>query len=141
MSQSRVRTRIAMVGAMSLLAAPVLAQAPGASSTAYWVSFPSGSTVLHQADQETIRGVASMMKRDTALHASIVGKADKVGTKEFNEELSKKRTDAVYEALVRGNQIAADRVDVHWSGERLPNVPTQDEQAELQNRVVEVMLH
>lgn len=139
MSQSRLRATLAIVGAMSLLAiAPLQAQPP--APTDYWVSFPTGSTELHTADLETIRGVASMMKRDPALFATIVGKADTVGSSEFNERLSEKRAVAVFDALIYQNQVSAARAHIHWTGERLPNVPTADQQAELQNRVVMIQI-
>jgi len=140
MSQSRIGTGLALAGAMSLLAVgAALAQPP--NPTGFWISFPTGSTELHTADHETISGVAAYMKRNPALVASIVGKTDTVGSAEFNEQLSKQRATAVFEDLVYKNGISATRVGLQWSGERLPNVPTADQQAELQNRVVVITVH
>jgi OOP family OmpA-OmpF porin len=96
--------------------------------------------VLHQADIETIKGIANYIKQYPNLSATVEGKTDKVGTKEYNEHLSEKRANAVVEALLHRNGIAASRVTVHWAGENRPNVPTADEQAELQNRVVMVTI-
>ena len=139
MSQHRVMRRFAIVGAMSLLAAvPVQAQPP--EPTAFWISFPLGTIELHQADHESIRAVANYMKRDPVLFATIVGKTDTVGSAEYNERLSEKRAVAVFDDLVYGNQIPASRTHIHWTGEHLQNVPTADQQAELQNRVVVITL-
>ncbi len=131
--------RFALVGAISLLAAgTTLAQPP--APTAYWISFPTGSVQLHQADHETIKGVANYMKQHLDLVATIEGKTDTVGTQDYNEHLSEKRANAVFEALVYENGIPASRTHIHWTGEHLPNVPTADQQAELQNRVVVITL-
>ncbi len=136
---SLVMRRFALVSAVSLLAAgPTLAQPP--QPTAYWISFPTGSTQLHQADHETIKGVANYMKLHPDMMATIEGKTDTVGTSDYNEHLSEKRATAVFEALVYENEIPASRTHIHWTGERLPNVPTADQQAELQNRVVVITL-
>ncbi len=139
MSPSKVMRRTALVSAVSLLAAgSTLAQPP--APTAYWISFPTGSAQLHQNDHETIKGVANYMKQYPDLFATIEGKTDTVGTADYNEHLSEKRAFAVFEALVYENGISASRTHVHWTGEHLPNVPTADEQAELQNRVVVITL-
>ena len=139
MSRSRAMSRFATVAAISLLAAgTTLAQPP--QPTAYWISFPTGSTTLHQADHETIKGVANYMKQHPDMFATIEGKTDTVGTPEYNDHLSEKRALAVFDALVYENGIPASRTHIHWTGERLPNVPTADQQAELQNRVVVLTL-
>ncbi len=139
MSDSGVKRRIALLGAVSLLTAgPTLAQPP--EPTAYWISFPTGSAQLHQNDLETIKGVANYMKKNPDMFATIEGKTDTVGTSDYNEHLSEKRAVAVFDALVYGNGIPGSRTHIHWTGEHLPNVPTADEQAELQNRVVVITL-
>ncbi len=140
------------MGALALLSAcaqpapppppqQVQAPPPKPEPVAYWVSFPTGSTVLHRADLETIHGVVAKMEADPALYASIVGKADTVGTPDYNKELSEKRATAVLEAMVHRYGAPETRIDVSFTGERLPNVPTGDEQAELQNRVVMITLY
>lgn len=108
--------------------------------TIFPVSFPMNSVELHQADHETIHGVAAMMQRDPKLVALVLGKADTVGSGDFNEHLSWRRASAVYEALVFKYGVPAIRVEMRWTGDRLPVAPTGDEKAELQNRVVNIVL-
>ena len=110
---------------------PGPAQPPEA--TASWISFPTGSTELHQQDLDTIKSVANYMKQYPDMMATIEGKADTVGTTEFNDRLSEKRTIAVFDTLVYVNGIPASRTHMHWTGERLPNVPTADQAAERQS--------
>lgn len=138
MSSNLIYRRSALVGVLGLAALPALAQPPEA--TAFWISFQTGSTQLHQQDLDTIKSVANYMKQYPDLMATIEGKTDTVGTPEFNDRLSEKRTIAVFDALVYVNGIPASRTHMHWTGERLPNVPTDDQQAELQNRVVMITL-
>jgi outer membrane protein OmpA-like peptidoglycan-associated protein len=145
MSQDRVTRRVlAVVGAMSLFAACAAVaqqtqQLPPGSVT-YPVHFPTGSSQLGPEDQDTIRAVASKMMGNSALTATIVGKADTVGSAELNEKLAEKRAQAVFEALVYTNKVPESRVDMHFTGERVPVVSTEDEQASLQNRVVSIIL-
>ncbi len=145
MSQSQLTRRFAAVaGATSLVAAYSVAahalQPEEAHATIYPVSFPMGSVELHPADQETIHGVAAMMERNTALVATVLGKADTVGTSDYNEHLSWRRASAVFEALVFKYGVPASKVEMRWTGERLPTVKTADQTAELQNRVVEILV-
>ena len=112
-----------------------------AGSTTYPIHFLTGSYQLDPADHDTIRAVASKMKADPTLVATIVGKADTTGSAEYNEHLSDRRATAVFEVLVYANKAPEDKVEVRWTGEHLPVVPTADQQAESQNRIVAIVLH
>lgn len=146
MSHDRRAKRLATaVGAISLFAASAaiaqqVQQLP-AGSTTYPVHFATGSAQLGPEDQDTIRGVASKMLGTPTLVATIIGKADSVGSAELNERLAEKRAQAVFEALVNTNKVPENRVEMHFTGEQIPFVSTADEQAELQNRVVAIILH
>jgi OOP family OmpA-OmpF porin len=113
-------------------------QQPGAR--AYPVHFPTGSDKLDAADQDTIRGVAGSMQSNPELNATIIGKADAVGSAEFNEKLAQRRAEAVFSALVYTNHVPENRVEIRWTGERLPYLSTEDEKEEMLNRVVEVIV-
>jgi outer membrane protein OmpA-like peptidoglycan-associated protein len=146
MSSSRVRN-IAAACALSLFAGFAASaqqqqtqQLPPGSTT-YPIHFPTGSYKLDPADEDTIRAAAAKMQGTPKLHATIIGKADAVGSAELNEHLSQRRAEAVFEALVYTNKVPEDRVDLHWTSEHLPFVGTADEQAEAQNRVVALILH
>jgi OOP family OmpA-OmpF porin len=131
-----MRTALCGVALAGLLAGiPAVAE-----PTIYPVSFPTDSIALHRADLETIHGIAAMMERDTTLKATVIGKADTMGAGAYNERLSERRAEIVYNTLVKTYKVPADRVDVQWTGEKQPVVGTADNTAELQNRVVEVFL-
>jgi OmpA-OmpF porin, OOP family len=102
--------------------------------------FDTGSAALHGHDQDTIRGVAASMNSNPGLNATIIGKADTVGSPEFNEKLSERRALAVFDALVHDSNIAENRVQIRWTGEQMPYIPTEDQKPELLNRLVEVVV-
>jgi OOP family OmpA-OmpF porin len=145
MLSARTKTRFALAAAATFFAGfAALAQStqelpPG--STTYPIHFPNGSSTLGSEDQDTIRAVASKMKNSSNVNATIIGKADTVGSADFNNHLSQKRAEAVFEALIYANNVPAGRVEMHWTGEHLPFVAAGDEQAELQNRLVAIVLH
>jgi len=142
MSDTTVTRRFAAAaGAMSILAAYApKAHAQEPKGMIYPVSFPSGSIELHLADHETIRAVASKMAQNPNLTAMVLGKADTVGSDEYNDHLSWKRASVVFEDLVFNNKVPATRVHMHWTGEKMLTVPTGDNAPDLLNRVVEIIL-
>ncbi len=81
-----------------------------------------------------------MMQSTPAFVATIVGNTDSVGSADFNEHLSQRRAEAIFEALVYTNKVPENRVQLHWTGERLPFVSTADEQAESQNRMAAIIV-
>ena len=111
-----------------------------AGSTAHFVYFSTGSYALTPEDQDHIRDVAAMMQSTPTFIATIVGKTDSVGSADFNEHLSQRRAEAVFEALVYNHKVPEERVRLHWTGERLPYISTADEQAEAQNRMVAIIV-
>ena len=108
--------------------------------TIHFVYFATGSHALTPEDQDHIRDVAAMMQRTPTFVATIVGKADSVGSADFNEHLSQRRAEAVFEALVYTNKVPENRVQLHWTGERLPIISTADEQAESHNRMAAIIV-
>jgi outer membrane protein OmpA-like peptidoglycan-associated protein len=132
---------VAIAALLSLFAgytASSQTQQPGAR--AYPVHFPTGSDKLDAADQDTIRGVAGSMQSNSELNATIIGKADTVGSAEFNDKLAQRRAEAVFSALVYTNHVPESRVEIRWTGERLPYLSTADEKEEMLNRVVEIIV-
>ena len=133
-----------MVGAVGVfatycaMAQGVAQQPPG--SNAFPIHFATGAYKLEPQDQDTVRGVAAKMAQNPNLTATIVGKADAVGSAEFNEHLAQKRAQQVFEALVYTNKVPEDRVAMRFTGEHLPLVSTADEQEERMNRVAVIAL-
>jgi hypothetical protein len=81
-----------------------------------------------------------MMQSTPTLVATIVGKTDSVGSADFNEHLSQQRAEAVFEALVYANKVPESRVQLRWTGERLPFTSAADEEAATQNRMAAIVV-
>ena len=73
--------------------------------TTHFVYFATGSHALTPEDLDHIRDVATMMQSTPSFVATIVGKTDSVGSADFNEHLSQRRAEAVFEALVYANKV------------------------------------
>ena len=108
--------------------------------TTHFVYFATGSHALTPEDQDHIRDVAAMMQSTPSFVATIVGKTDSVGSADFNEHLSQRRAEAVFEALVYANKVPENRVQLRWTGERLPFISAADEEAELHNRMAAIVV-
>ncbi len=111
---------------------------PGA--TAHFIYFPTGGYTLDAKDQEQIHDVAGMMQSNPDFVGTILGKTDSVGSAGVNERLSQKRANAVFEALVYDNKVAENRIQMCWTGERLPFISTADQTAEAQNRMAAIIV-
>ena len=111
---------------------------PGA--TAHFIYFPTGGHALDSKDQAQIHDVAGLMQSNPDFVATILGKTDSVGSVEFNERLSQRRADAVFEALVYDNKVSENRIQMCWTGERLPFTSTADETAAAQNRMAAIIV-
>lgn len=144
MSRSIVTKSLAAAAVMSLFAAHAATaqqtQNPPPTCTTHFVYFSTSSHALTPEDRNHIRDVAALMHSTPAFVATIVGKTDLVGSADFNAHLSQRRAEAVFEALVYANKVPEDRVQLHWTGERLPFVSTADEKAESQNRMVAIIV-
>jgi OOP family OmpA-OmpF porin len=80
------------------------------------------------------------MEHSPALVATVIGHADTVGSAEFNEKLSQRRAQAVFDALVNKYNVPVSRVEMHYTGEREPMARTGDEKAEAANRTVDIVV-
>ena len=111
-----------------------------AGATALFIYFPTGGYKLDAKDQAQIRDVVGLMQSGPDMVATILGKTDSVGSAGFNERLSQRRADAVFGALVYENRVAENRIQMCWTGERLPFTSTADPTAEAQNRMAVIMI-
>ena len=111
---------------------------PGA--TVHFIYFPTGGFALDPKDQAQIQDVAGMIQSHPDFVATILGKTDSVGSVGFNERLSQRRANAVFEALAYDNKVSEDRIQMCWTGERLPFTSTADETAEAQNRMAAIIV-
>ena len=68
-----------------------------------------------------LNNMADLLKADKNVKdAKIVGYADRIGSDEYNEKLSKKRAKAVQDYLTSRGYLNANSTEVRWLGESVP---------------------
>jgi OOP family OmpA-OmpF porin len=115
--------------------------APGSGATWYHVEFQTNSIAIDGAGQAMIANATAFLQQHPQSTATIIGRTDTVGSKDYNIHLSHQRADAVRDMLVYRSNIAADRVETRWTGETRQNVPTGNDVARQANRVVDIAVH
>ena len=105
---------------------------------AYTMNFLENSTTLTEASKPVVEELKAELAKRPGAEILVIGHTDRVGSVAANDELSRRRADAVKDFLIK-NGIAADRIETSGRGEREPLVPTADEVAEPRNRRVEVL--
>ena len=93
----------------------------GSSTTAevkpvFSIFFTVNSSYIDVLNEEKVAAAAKMLKDDPSLKFDIVGHADKTGGQVYNDLLSKKRAQAVYDDLVKSYGIDANRLTVSGKG-------------------------
>jgi len=74
------------------------------------VYFAFNSTYITPAMQREIAVIAKVLKKNKKLKCDIIGNSSKVGSPEYNMQLSQKRAEAVMSLLVDEFRISADRL-------------------------------
>ena len=111
-----------------------------ADATAHFIYCPTGGYKLDAKDEDQIRDVAGLIQSHPDFVATILGKTDSVGSAGFNEHLSQRRANAVFGALAYDNKVSESRIQMCWTGERLPFTSTADQTAEAQNRMAAIVV-
>ncbi len=81
------------------------------------VFFKFDMSTLEEKFHEQLAAVAIYMKDNPDANIILVGHADKTGSDEYNEDLSKRRVAEVQRLLVEGFGISGDRFTLDWKGE------------------------
>ncbi len=84
------------------------------------ILFDSGSAVIQPQSMGIILQISQVLKQETGMGLKIVGHTDADGSEEANVQLSKKRADAIKNALTAVYGIASDRLTTEGKGESEP---------------------
>ncbi|MBV9725477.1 MAG: OmpA family protein [Gammaproteobacteria bacterium] len=110
----------------------------GAVVTLGDVLFDTGAATLKPGADLSLDRLATYLKAHPQTKVSIEGHTDSRGSEEYNEELSKRRADAVAKALVvRG--VSADALSTVGRGKGYPVATNDTDAGRQQNRRVEIV--
>ena len=101
------------------------------------VNFTFNGTTLAAADKAELDKVAEFMKSHPKSYAVIAGYTDDVGTKDYNEGLSRGRAQMVGDYL-KGTGIDESRMVLFWYGLTNPMVANDSPENRAKNRRVEI---
>jgi outer membrane protein OmpA-like peptidoglycan-associated protein len=105
------------------------------------VFFDTDKSELKPTAKSTLEQITgSIGKRFADKQVRIMGFADARGSKDYNEELSAKRAEAVKTWLVQNGKIDAGRVSVEPMGEEAPAASNATAAGRQQNRRVEIVV-
>lgn len=125
-----------------VVATKVAAPAPKfstAESAAYTLFFDFDSARLTPEHAATLDAVVTATKAGQAVRLMVGGHADRAGPDPYNLALSRRRADAIGQALA-GRGLERERITVVAFGERRPRVITPDGAREALNRRVEIVV-
>lgn len=104
------------------------------------IYFKSNSSSISKKYELTLNGIAKKLSSDTFSYMKIFGFADTKGYKDYNDILSGKRADAVYNYLTSRSKFDTTRVYVTWLGESADIYDLHFPEAHKQKRCVDIWI-
>jgi outer membrane protein OmpA-like peptidoglycan-associated protein len=101
------------------------------------LEFETGKSVIRTSSLKSLDELANVMKSRSEFKLSLAGHTDDVGKPESNMTLSKNRTLAVKNYLVKKG-IQPDRIKTEWFGQTRPIAPNTTPEGRQKNRRVEM---
>jgi outer membrane protein OmpA-like peptidoglycan-associated protein len=114
---------------------------PGPTATWFHVEFTTNSHAIDAQGAAIVADVTNRLQQNPNEIATIIGRTDTVGSRNYNMHLSHLRADAVRDALVYHSKVAADRVETRWTGETQQRTGDAGATPAEPNRVVDIALH
>ena len=105
----------------------------------YGIYFDTNKTDIKPESAAAIEQIAGLLKANSALKVFIVGHTDNVGTLAANTDLSKRRANAVINALISQHRVSAAQMEAGGVGMLSPLASNADEVGRAKNRRVELV--
>ena len=106
----------------------------------YVIYFDFDSSVLTEDSSRVLwEFLKDVKKVDGKYIVNVVGHSDRVGTKNYNQKPSERRTDTIKHYLIK-NGIAKDIIKISWQGEVEPQIITSNDFKEDLNRRVTITI-
>ena len=103
------------------------------------VYFESDSARLLPGGLSRVEQIASVLKRHDTHQVLVEGHTDNVGDTAYNLDLSKKRSESVYSALI-GFGVRSTRLSAFGYGESRPIADNNTQQGRKKNRRVQILI-
>ncbi len=108
--------------------------------TSATVLFRFNRYTLDDAARQNLDQLASQVKADKRFFITVEGFTDNIGAREYNDQLSRRRADAVVRYLVANDDIPVYRIHMIGLGEAKPVAEGHNRAARAKNRRVEVQV-
>jgi outer membrane protein OmpA-like peptidoglycan-associated protein len=105
----------------------------------YGIHFDTGKAEVKPDSKAQLAEIAKMLAAAPALNVYVVGHTDNQGALAFNQDLSKRRAEAVVAALVRDHKVAPSRLSPAGVGPLAPVASNATEAGRAQNRRTEIV--
>ncbi|MDJ0944239.1 MAG: DUF4892 domain-containing protein [Kiloniellales bacterium] len=105
----------------------------------YGIYFDTDKTEIKPESEETLAQIAKLLQDQVGLKLVVVGHTDNRGQLDYNMELSKRRAEAVKQALVADYGIEAGRLAAWGVGYLAPVASNRAEDGRAKNRRVELV--
>ncbi len=103
------------------------------------LEFESGKSIIKQASFESLNDLAGLMKTKEMWKVKLSGHTDNTGNAEKNMELSKNRTQAVKDYLIKQG-VEEFRILTEWFGQAMPVADNSTPAGRQKNRRVEMKI-
>jgi outer membrane protein OmpA-like peptidoglycan-associated protein len=108
-------------------------------SAVYGIYFDTGKADVKPQSDGALKEIAKLLSQDGQLKLLVVGHTDTIGTLASNMDLSKRRAEAVVQALTSKYGIAAARLTAQGAGPLAPVASNKSEPGRARNRRVELV--
>ena len=104
------------------------------------IQFPVGQDIILPRNYPLLMKVQRAIMAFNEPTVLIEGHTDSTGSKEMNDELSKRRAEAVREYLVANGTLPKDRIFAEGFGSRKPLAPNETEEGRAINRRIDMVI-
>jgi len=120
-------------------AAPIAAPQPATQQycTNLEIEFEIDQDAVQRADKEKLNAVGAFLNKYPNVSGTIEGRADEVGSTEYNQQLSERRANNVLRYLEENLHVAHSRLNAVGYGETKPKGDNQSEEGKRNNRRVD----
>lgn len=127
---------------MTLLSANEMSQSLSASGkiAIYGILFDTNKAEMKPESNGSLAQIGTLLKQQAGLKLHVVGHTDNVGALAANIDLSKRRADAVANALMKDYGVARERLTANGVASLAPVASNADDAGKAKNRRVELVL-